>query len=196
MNVVRAFIAINLSPEIHQNLEEVVRHLKESLPGAPVRWVAVKNIHLTLKFLGDVSIANLEILTKILRSEASHHVPFEFSVGGLGAFPSIRRPRVVWVGVEAPTEVHALQHNIEAETQRLGYAREDREFSPHLTLGRVSRNATPKDVQRISEAVGSYKVGFLGAARVQTVNLYRSDLQPSGAVYTQLFSAPLSGLNQ
>ena len=192
MNVIRAFIAVSLSPEIYQNLEGVVRQLKERLPGVAVRWVTVKNVHLTLKFLGDVSVSNLEILTKILQSEASHHAPFEFSVGELGAFPSIRRPRVVWVGVEAPAELHALQHGIEVETQRLGYAREDREFSPHLTLGRVSRNATSKDVQRISEAVGSYKVGFLGAARVQAVNLYRSDLQPGGAVYTQLFSAPLS----
>jgi 2'-5' RNA ligase len=195
MNVVRAFIAINLSPEIHQNLEEVVGRLKERLPDAPVRWVAVKNIHLTLKFLGDVSVANLEILTKILRSEASHHAPFEFSVGELGAFPSIRRPRVVWVGVEAPPELRTLQHGIETETQRLGYAREDRDFSPHLTLGRISRNAASRDVQRVSEVVGSYKVGFLGAARVQAIYLYRSDLQPGGAIYTQLFSALLSEPN-
>jgi 2'-5' RNA ligase len=96
------------------------------------------------------------------------------------------------VGVEAPPELHALHHGIDVETQRLGYAREERDFSPHLTLGRVSRNATSRDVQRISEVVGSLKVGFLGAARVQAINLYRSDLQPGGAVYTRLFSAPLA----
>ena len=141
----------------------------------------------------DVSIANLELLTKILSSEAGHHSEFEFSVGELGAYPSIRRPRVVWVGVEAPPELHALQRGIETETTRLGYAREDRKFSPHLTLGRVSRGANSSAVRQISEVLSNCKVGYLGAARVRAANLYRSDLKPSGAVYTELFSAPLGG---
>jgi len=192
MNVIRAFIAISLSSEIYKNLEKVLGDLRERLPGSPVRWVPAKNIHLTLKFLGDVSLTNQELVVKILQSEASHHAPFEVSVGDLGAFPSIHRPRVVWVGVKAPPELQSLQHGIEAETSRLGYAREDREFSPHLTLGRVSRNATSQDVQRISEVLSSAKVGYLGAVRVQAVNLYRSDLNPQGAVYTQVFSAPLA----
>lgn len=191
MNVIRAFIAIDLSPEIYNNLVQVIEQLKERLPSAPIRWVPVKNIHLTIKFLGDVSVSNLELLTKILRSEASQHSPFEFSVGDLGAYPSIHRPRVIWVGVESPQELVTLQRGVETETTRLGYAREKREFSPHLTLGRVSRNATSEDVRRISEVLKNCKVGYLGAARVQDVNLYRSDLKPGGAVYTQLFSASL-----
>jgi 2'-5' RNA ligase len=193
MSVIRAFIAISLSPEIYDNLSQVIGQLKERLPGAPIRWVPVKNIHLTIKFLGDVSVSNLELLTKILHSEASHHSEFEFSVGELGAYPSIRRPRVVWVGVEAPPELHALQRGIEAETTRLGYAREDRDFSPHLTMGRVSRGANSNDVRQISEVLSNCKVGYLGAARVQVVNLYRSDLKPTGAVYSELFSASLVG---
>ncbi len=192
MNVIRAFIAISLTPEIYQNLDRILEDLKGRLPGTAVRWVPARNIHLTLKFLGDVSVANLELLTKLLQSEVGRYTPFEVSVGDIGAFPSIRRPRVVWVGVKAPADLQALQHGIEAETARLGYAHEEREFSPHLTLGRVSRNATSQDVQRISEVIGSVKVGFLGAARVQAVNLYRSDLNPHGSVYTQIFSAPLS----
>jgi 2'-5' RNA ligase len=193
MNVIRAFIAISLSPEIYRSLDQVMLHLQERLPDAPVRWVVVKNIHLTIKFLGEVSISNLELLTKILHAEASHHQPFEISVGDLGAYPSIKRPRVIWVGVEAPPELHALQRGIETETTRLGYVRENRGFSPHLTLGRVSRSANSLDIRRISDILGNCKVGYLGAARVQGVNLYRSDLQPSGAVYTEIFSAPLSG---
>jgi len=193
MSVIRAFIAINLSPEIFKNLNQVVGQLKERLPDAPIRWVPVKNIHLTIKFLGDVSVSNLDLLTKILRSEAGHHSEFEFSVGELGAYPSIRRPRVVWVGVEAPPELHALQRGIETETTRLGYAREDRDFSPHLTLGRISRGANSNAVRQISEVLSNCKVGYLGAARVLAVNLYRSDLKPSGAVYTELFSASLRG---
>jgi 2'-5' RNA ligase len=193
MNVIRAFIAISLSPEIYNSLNQVVDHLQERLPEAPVRWVVVKNVHLTIKFLGEVSVSNLELLTKILHSEASHHPPFEISVGDLGAYPSIKRPRVIWAGVKAPPELHALQRGIETETTRLGYAHENREFSPHLTLGRISRSANATDIRHISDVLGNCKVGYLGAARVQGVNLYRSDLKPSGAVYTEIFSASLAG---
>jgi 2'-5' RNA ligase len=192
MSVIRAFIAIEMSPEIQRRLDQVSDELKLRLKDIPVRWVPVENIHLTLKFLGDVSVANLEVLKKILQSEIAGHHPFEMSVGELGAFPSIRRPRVIWVKVQAPAELEAVQHGIETESTRLGYSREERAFSPHLTLGRVSRNASSRDIRRISEVLETYKVGFLGAARVQAVRLFRSDLQPGGAVYTCLFSAPLS----
>jgi 2'-5' RNA ligase len=193
MNVIRAFIAISLSPEIYNSLDQVVAHLQERLSEAPIRWVVVRNIHLTIKFLGEVSVSNLELLTKILHSEASHHSPFDISVGDLGAYPSIKRPRVIWVGVKSPPELHALQRGVETETTRLGYARENRDFSPHLTLGRISRSANSADIRRISDVLGNCKVGYLGAARVQGVNLYRSDLKPSGAIYTEIFSAPLAG---
>jgi 2'-5' RNA ligase len=191
MSVIRAFIAIDLSPEIIKKLAEVIDNLRARLPDTPVRWVPAKNIHLTLKFLGDVSLTNLEMLKKILQAEVQDRPSFEISVGDLGAFPSIHRPRVVWVGVEAPPDLAALQRCIESETARLGYAREDRPFSPHLTLGRVSRNATSQDTRAIGEVLSCSRVSFLGATRVQSVHLYRSDLRPGGAVYTQLFTASL-----
>jgi 2'-5' RNA ligase len=192
MTVIRAFIAIDLSPSILKRLDSVLADLQERLAGVPVRWVPVKNIHLTLKFLGDVSITNLDVLKDVLRSCAAVHHPFEISVGDLGAFPSARRPRVVWVGVTAPPDLAALHSGIDNETARLGYAREDRPFSPHLTLGRVSRNATFHDSQVIGEIIRTVPVGFLGATRVESVALYRSDLNPGGTVYTQLFAAPFN----
>ena len=191
MSVIRAFIAIDLTPEIVQHLEQVSTQLKKRLEGIPVRWVPVDNIHLTLKFLGDVSLANVEMLKKILQTEVDGHHAFEISVGGLGAYPSPRRPRVVWVGVEAPTELAAVQSGVENAMARLGYAREERPFSPHLTLGRVSRNAVGRDERLIGESIEAIKLGFLGVARVNEVHLYKSDLHPNGAVYTRLFTAAL-----
>jgi 2'-5' RNA ligase len=196
MTVIRAFIAIDLSPAVSRRMEEVAGELKQRLQNIPVRWVPVKNIHLTLKFLGDVSLANLEMLKKILQAQALGQHPFEISVDGVGAFPSVHRPRVIWIGVEAPAELSAIQHGIDIETARLGYAREDRPFSPHLTLGRVSRNATNQDTHQIAEVLSAYLVGALGTTRVQALHLYKSDLQPGGAVYTQLFSASLSAVPQ
>jgi 2'-5' RNA ligase len=191
MSVIRAFIALELSAEIQKRLEGISAQLKERLEGAPVRWVPIENIHLTLKFLGDVSLANIDMLEKILIAVSSMHRAFEISAGGLGAFPKIQNPRVIWVGLEAPAELPSLQHAIDLETARLGYAREDRPFSPHLTLGRVSRNASAGDIRKIAEVLGGFKVGFLGVACVEAVHLFRSDLNPGGAVYTRLFTAPL-----
>jgi len=191
MSVIRAFIAIDLSPEIHQRLDEVLRNYRRTLKEIPIRWVLVPNIHLTLKFLGDVSLANLNLLTDMIYSEVIAHHQFEISVGGSGAFPNNRQPRVIWVGVEAPQELVAVQVGIESVTARLGYAREERAFSPHLTLGRVSRNATSQEVKVISDNLEKARIGFLGATCVEKIHLYRSDLRPDGAVYTRIFSAPL-----
>lgn len=192
MSVIRAFIAINISPEIAQKLSVISEELQASLRGVPVRWVPVENIHLTLKFLGDVSESNLDLLKEMIESETARHAPFDISAGELGAFPSIRRPRVLWVNVQAPAELVALQRAIDNETARLGYDRENRPFSPHLTLGRVSRNANSSDAHRISEVLEGYKLSYIGAARIREVVLYRSDLYPTGAVYTAIFTGRLA----
>jgi RNA 2',3'-cyclic 3'-phosphodiesterase len=191
MAVIRAFIAIDLSPEILQRLSEVIDNYRAQLVNIPIRWVSVTNIHLTLKFLGDVSLSSLNILTDIIHTEASSHHQFEISVGGSGAFPNNRQPRIIWVGVEAPQELTAIQNGIETAAARLGYAREERAFSPHLTLGRVSRNVSSQEIKTITQVLEKTRVGFIGATCVQNIFLYKSDLQPTGAVYTQIFATSL-----
>jgi len=188
-NIIRVFIAIDFSPEIYERLESVKEQLETDLPNVPVRWVPVKNIHLTLKFLGDISITNLGVLNEILRMEAQKINPFDISVGDLGAFPSIYRPRVIWIGIKAPNELKSLQQGIETETARVGYPPERRPFSPHLTLARVQKSARSDQLRNIGETLTRSKVGFLGASRVTEVHLYRSELTPTGAIYTRLFSA-------
>lgn len=192
MPVIRAFIAIDMPTDIQKKLDEISNHLQKISHVSAVRWVPARNIHLTLKFLGEVSPTNLELLTKILASEAIKHHTFELSVGGLGAFPAVRRPRVIWVGIEAPQDLTALQHSIETETIRLGYAAEDRAFTPHLTLARISHNASHEDVTQIGDKLADYKVGLLGTVNVNRVVLFKSDLQPGGAIYTPQYSASLT----
>ncbi len=191
MSVVRSFIAIDLPDSLFGQLEQVSDNLQELLEGMPIRWIAVPNIHLTLKFLGDVSEKNIPMIKEILKTEAASHKHFEVSVGGFGVFPNFTRPRVIWVGVEAPDELENLQRRIDLETARLGYVPDRRKYNPHLTLGRVSRNANPKEVRSISAVLRKQRVGFLGAVRISEVNLFRSDLGPRGAVYTKMFTAPI-----
>jgi 2'-5' RNA ligase len=195
MPVIRAFIAINLSPEIARKLESILIDLQRKLKGVPVRWVPVDNIHITLKFLGDVSVSNLDMLKKIIAAEAARHTSFEISARDLGAYPSLKRARVIWVDVKAPPDLASFQRALDQETARLGYPGEDRPFSPHLTLGRVSRNASSDDLHRISTVLAETKPGVLGTALINSVYLYRSDLLPSGAVYSALFNSELGPKN-
>jgi 2'-5' RNA ligase len=191
MSVIRSFIAIELSAEIQAELQRVAKTLQERAGAIPVRWVPVKNIHLTLVFLGDVVTSNLDTLKDALRSQVIGQRAFEITVARLGAFPSLRKPRVVWIGVDAPPELHSLQHRIAQSTERLGYPAEDRPYSPHLTLGRVGKTASAEQVRRLGEILEAIKVESLGSMPVSSVNLYSSDLQPGGAVYTRLLSVTL-----
>lgn len=191
MSVVRAFIAIDLPRDLQRCLQQISFELKQRLDDLPVRWVPIANIHLTLKFLGDVSENNIEMLAKIMQKVISGHRAFAVSAGGFGAFPKIHAPRIIWVGLECPPELSAIQREIEAETARLGYASEERPFSPHLTLGRVYRNATSGEIRKIAKVLGDFKVGFLGVAHVREVHLFRSELKTGGAVYSRLFTARL-----
>ncbi len=193
-NAVRAFIAIELPLPIRQALATIAEQV-QARAGATarraVRWVPADNMHLTLRFLGEVSAGNLQALAHMLRGEASRHSTFSFSVGRLGAFPNLRRPRVIWVGMEAPGELSNLQKAIEVETQRLGYPAEERPFSPHLTLGRISQNASPDEVSHVAHVLGEMNVETIGQVEASQVHLFRSDLRPGGAVYTRLFSFDL-----
>ena len=190
-SIIRAFIAIELPLEIHQKLGEISTALQHKLEGMPIRWVHPDNIHLTLKFLGDVSVAQLEALQKMLETEVSGHSEFEIGIGELGAYPNPRRPHVIWIGVKAPLELRNVQYGIETQMERLGYGREERPFSPHLTLGRVARQASSSETRKIGDILNTNKVGFLGSTRVKSIHLFKSELRPGGAIYTRIFTARL-----
>lgn len=191
MALVRAFIAVEIPSPIQIAIDDQTTGLRRSADSSLVRWVKAGSIHLTLKFLGDVSTSNLPFLTQMLTAEAAQHGGFELQIGTLGCFPSARRPRVIWIGLQAPVELAVLQRGIEAGTRRLGYEAEDRDFSPHLTIGRVRQNLSPGDLLRVQRAVEACPVGRLGKAEVKAVHLIKSDLRPDGPVYTRMFSAPL-----
>lgn len=194
MNMLRAFIAVEIPLAIRQGVCQATSTLQKEI-GSLVRWVPMENMHLTLKFLGDVSPSNVDMLTQMLRAEADLFECFDLHLNGLGSFPNPKRPRVIYIGILAPAALEALQRGIESASRRLGYESEERGFSPHLTLGRVKQNITGTEQQRIRKALEGTKIDSLGTARVNSVHLYKSDLKPTGSVYTRLFSAPLKGNN-
>jgi 2'-5' RNA ligase len=186
--ILRSFIAVEIPSEIQSAIAFSLAPLKNTLPNPLIRWVAPQNVHLTLKFLGDVSPANLERLAELLKVEVASQGMFSMSVGGLGAFPTQRRARVIWIGLDAPPPLAALHRGVDAAAAQLDYPKEERPFSPHLTIGRVAPNASSSDFQRIHTALGTTKVGLLGVVRVQALHIFKSDLQPGGSVYTLLYS--------
>ena len=101
----------------------------------------------------------------------------------------MRHLRVIWIGVEAPTDLFDLRRGIEDGVARLGYTYDKYDFTPHLTLGRISRKASARDVRKVGNVLSEFQVGFIGVARIEAVHLYKSDLHPDGAKYTRLFSA-------
>ncbi len=190
MSMLRAFIAVEIPSEIQQKIHRETAHLRKGIDSL-VRWVAPQNMHLTLKFLGDVSPNSLEFIKQMLRTEAENVSCFDLHLAGLGAFPNLKRPRVLYVGIQAPAALDALARGIESASRKLGYEPEERPFSAHLTLGRVRQNANAEEQQQIRRAIEGTQVDLLGTARVDSVHLYKSDLNPGGSVYTRLYSAPL-----
>jgi 2'-5' RNA ligase len=191
MSLLRTFIAVDIPVPIRQAIQSKTESLRKTLGTSIVRWVNTDHIHLTLKFLGDVSPAQVDGLTQILRTEADLIKAFDLQIGGLRSFPSLRRPRVLFIGIQAPAELEALYRGIESACARLGYESERRGFSPHLTIGRIREGISAADQQKIRVAEEASKVDLLGTARVDSVHLYKSDLKPTGSVYTKLCSAPL-----
>jgi 2'-5' RNA ligase len=190
MSLLRAFIAVELPLEIRKTVGAATSKLRNEL-GALIRWVPLENMHLTLKFLGDVSPSNVEMLSQMLRAETDLFNCFDLRLNGIGSFPSLKRPRVIYVGIQAPAVLESLQRGIESAARRLGYESEERGFSPHLTIGRVKQNITGTEQQVIRRALEGTKIDALGTTRVDSVQLFKSDLRPTGSVYTRLYSASL-----
>jgi 2'-5' RNA ligase len=189
--MLRSFIAVKIPQEIQSAVARSIAPLQNTLPKPLIRWVTADNVHLTLKFLGDVSPTNLDLLAETMKVEVRNHEVFRMRVGGLGAFPTPRRARVIWIGLEAPVALKALMRGVEAAAASLGYASEERPFSPHLTIGRVGQNVSTADLHRVCAALEGMSIGTLGTVLVDAVHIYKSDLLPGGSVYTHLYSLPM-----
>jgi 2'-5' RNA ligase len=189
----RLFIAIELPPAVIAQLTQVQDHLKKHVSSSVVRWVNPNGIHLTLKFLGDAPVEQRQTLEESLAKAVQGHKPFTLAAEGLGCFPNLKQPRVVWIGIHESVEaLLALRNAIETRIAPLGYPTEDRAFSPHLTLGRIRREAQRSDAQKFGDLVAHTTPPDPQRWQVQQVSLIRSELKPTGAVYTPLCHAPLA----
>ena len=193
---VRLFIAIELPAAVTTILTIVQNELKSVTPQQTVRWVDPAGIHLTLKFLGEVPVDSQDTLRQALQQAVIGHAPFALNTGRLGCFPNAQKPRVIWLDVERDLQaLGALQRSIEQVIAPLGYPTEQRAFSPHLTLGRVRREAQNGAIQQLGKVLSESSSPRPTQWDVISVNLIRSDLNPTGAVYTTIARTPLQSEN-
>jgi RNA 2',3'-cyclic 3'-phosphodiesterase len=176
----RCFIAVDIPADIKSAINGLIR---KDGPAGGLRWVPECNMHLTLKFLGDVSDDRAAAIVQKLRDVVSLHSPFPARIEGTGAFPNIKRPNVLWVGFERAAPLKALFLDMEAGLAELGIEKENRPFSPHLTIGRV------RDLKGIDPAIrelSTYKETFFGTIDVHEILLMKSILKPEGAEYSRV----------
>lgn len=180
----RAFIAIDLPGSLHTALANAQQAFRSECPDA--RWTNPEGIHLTLKFLGETSDAQVKQMVESLTPLGSF-APFSVEVKGFGFFPSPRGPRVFWAGVEAPAALAELAARVEGAMEKTGFPREERAYSPHLTLARFK---VPRAQPELEAALARCEVTSLGAFEVSEFYLFESKLSPRGAQYRKVVRFP------
>lgn len=188
----RTFIAIDLPADVRSALSGLRSHMSQQ-EAYPVRWVRPEGIHLTLSFLGDVDSALIPAISARLSDAAAKSGPFTLSLADVGAFPSLRRPRVFWVGLSGETDRLRLLHSrVQGALSQVGFAPERRRFDPHLTVGRIRQDSRPEEPRLAGDAFSRATTPVPAPPiPVDSIILFRSHLRPTGAEYERLHEAPL-----
>jgi 2'-5' RNA ligase len=187
--LIRSFLAVELPKPILGKIEEVQGDLRST--HADVRWASPDKIHLTLKFFGNIEESRIDLLFKAIEDPLRETQPFSVRVKGAGAFPSLKNPRVVWMGLADGKEMLiSLQKQIEERLEKIGFEPEDRPFQPHLTLGRMKSSRGKEELVRRMEKYGEEEFGVF---QIERVALFKSDLRPTGPIYTLLRVMRLGG---
>lgn len=185
MDTVRTFVALPLPSELKLKMARTQAELREA--GADVKWDTPDKFHITLKFLGDTESSVIPKLEEALQKSIGGLPAFNVSYEGVGGFPNIIRPRVLWIGTKASDEINRLQNLVEEACVKFGFAPDDRQFHAHITLGRVKGNRGLYGLTARLKSV-TFEPSI---ARCSEIHIMRSDLKPTGSVYTLLKSIPL-----
>jgi RNA 2',3'-cyclic 3'-phosphodiesterase len=187
---IRTFIAVDLAAGVKDRLTALQETLARSATG--VKWTRPENLHLTLLFLGEVEQLEVVSICRVVQERARKHAPFTLETAGLGAFPNSRRPKILWAGItDGVTELRALHANLEEGLLNLGcYRREDREYTPHLTLGRLSHEDREADWADVLAKNSDWQGG---SSPVDEVLIMESEMRRGGPEYTVLGRGPLGG---
>jgi RNA 2',3'-cyclic 3'-phosphodiesterase len=186
---IRAFIAFPLPELIATRIADIQERLKSYR--LPVRWVRPENVHLTLKFLGEISVSTIDGIGEVIEDTVRECSPLILYTKGLGVFPGIKKPRILWTGISGDINpLSEIQANLEINMEKKGFSKENRPFKSHLTLGRVKGDIHP---EKLFDILRSFSDFTSGSFEAKELILYQSELQPSGALYTKLQTVYMDG---
>ena len=186
-DTIRTFIAIELPDPIISFLKKIQEGLRPY--GFKVRWVKPENIHLTLKFLGDIHAGDVQKVGAAISESIREYAAISLSAKGIGTFPGIKRPRVIWVGITGQqNELSGLQKRLDHDLSTIGFEKEKRRFKGHLTLGRAKGKIDARQMMDTIVACGGFTSDVFS---VRNITFFQSHLQKAGAVYTRIMGAPL-----
>ena len=188
---IRSFLAVKLPAPLKEELERVQNRLRSELP--KLAWVKPSGMHLTVKFFGDIELDQVEEIQEYVQRVVQRLTCFSLEVQGLGVFPNIRMPRVLWAGISGEAEILSrLVYDLDEALETLGFPKEGKPFNPHLTLARIKSQG-----REVGEVLEKKKLLVpavaIGSIDVTQVSLFKSELRPSGSVYTCLWDVSLPG---
>ena len=179
----RTFCAVELPDHVREGLREHVQRLREAVPEAAASWTRVENIHLTLKFFGNVDVDRIPTISDAASRAIKDSSPFQIGVGGTGVFPKPSRPQVLWIGVSDPSgKLSSLQRQLENECAKKGFEKEDRAYRPHLTIARLRK---PEGARRLADTHLQMKFDP-AEIEIKELVLFRSELSSKGSRYTPI----------
>ena len=180
MSQVRAFLAIDLDDDLKPKINRLIKEFKKT--DARIKYVELTNLHLTLKFFGEIDTNGLELLEEKIANVVSEFEPFDIKIRSCGAFPNKNHIKVIWVGIDDDAIIKDLHDKLDNEFTRLGFDK-DKKFSTHLTIGRMKAAKNKDKVKSTIEEFGDIEIGEM---RVDKISLKKSTLKPSGPVYEDL----------
>ncbi|MFC1559759.1 RNA 2',3'-cyclic phosphodiesterase [Candidatus Margulisiibacteriota bacterium] len=178
----RTFISVEIPDDIKKNIENLIEEFKKNL--TPIKWVESRNLHITLKFLGGTDDKKIENLCGLVGSIAKERGSFKVSIGGLGAFPTTKNPRVLWVGISDGAEtLIKIAEDLEGRLLKEGYKEEEKEFSAHITIGRIKEKI---DIQELEKHIDIKKDVDLGSFDAKYISVMKSTLTQTGPIYEEI----------
>ncbi len=189
MEDIRAFIAVELPEPIKKELTELKARLR--VKKYPAKWVQPENMHLTIKFLGDISTNSIPNIREVMEEAVLYVSPFKLGVSGVGVFPNMRRIQIIWAGVNGElSNLIEIQKKLDSGLEKLGFVPESRPFTAHLTLARMRDEASPGEREIAAKLIGTTQFEA-SDFQVDAIHLIKSELKREGPVYTRVLSVPL-----
>ena len=188
----RIFIAVELPAKSREKIDTIINYFKTQLPNQSLKWVGAENLHVTVKFIGEIPEVALSKVKTIIDEVLNNQPEFSISIEGLGMFPNSNNPRVIWLGITGGDPLVSIHRQLNQSLAQIGVKPDPRPLSPHLTIARVRQGIDRSTLSTIGNTLAEFKVDLLGSIMVDHITLFQSIIKPTGPHYKALYHRPLN----